>query len=378
MNILKKAGIFMKINFRIRKIFAKPDETNNISNIETSVPDIDLNRVKKLTMNKIQQEENKIFLTIRSISTKAACAVITAVLITTGSVYAFSNEGVQSFISQLTGVQQTKILMVGEAITNRDYKLKVHEIVTDSYVGDVVISVEALSDKSKKDFDNYHIDLKHIGSGQGLGELAEYRETYIKYYKISFSGATHKYSRNDGKLQFSIRGMKQAIEVPLSPTIECIDMEITEDNSNGYEYRFDKLHLSEIGLTLEGTDTRNLECEYWYNIELLFADGTKELLEKKMNENGIKARIPDTVENSPGEAKIYDDGLDSFSQNTATTLGNTITDTSINGDLKGSGSGYHSGDVGNYVNICIGFSKNLPLDTIKQVIINGITYDIER
>ena len=368
----------MKVNFSRCKIFARPDETDNISHNEASVPDVDLNRVKKLTMNKIRQDENKKFLTLRSIGTKAACAVIMVVLITTGSVYAFSNEGVQSFISQLTGVQQAKILTVGEAITNRDYKLKVHEIVTDSYVGDVVISVEALSDKSKKDFDNYRIDLKHIGSGYGLGELEEYREKYIKYYKISFSGATHKYSHNDGKLQFSIRGMKQAIEVSLSPTIECLDMEIAEDNSNGYEYRFDKLHLSEIGLTLEGTDTRNLECEYWYNIELLFADGTKELLAKKMNENGSKARIPDTVENSPGEAKIYDDGLESVSQNTATASGNTMTDTSIDGDLNSGGSFYHSGDADNYVNICIGFSKNLPLDTIKQVIINGIAYDIER
>ena len=367
----------MKINFRMHKIFARPDETNNISNNETNVPDIDLNRVKKLTMNKIQQDKNKKFLTIRSIGTKAACAVITAVVITTGSVYAFSNEGFQSIISQLTGVQQTKILMVGEAISNKDYKLKVHEIVTDSYIGDVVISVEALSDKSKKDFDNYRIDLKHIGSGQGLGELEEYRETYIKYYEISFSGATHKYSRNDGKLQFSIRGMKQAIEVPLSPTVECIDKEITEDNSNGYGYRFDKLHLSEIGLTLEGTDTKNLECEYWYNVELLFADGTKKLLEKKMNENGIEARIWDIIEKS-SEAKKYDDGFECVSQNTATASGNTITDNSIIGDLNSGGSEYHSGDVGNYVNICIGFSRNLPLDTIKQVIINGIAYNIER
>lgn len=367
----------MKINFSMRKIFAKSNEKHNKSNNETNVPDIDLDRVKKLTLNKIRQNENKKIITIRSIGIKAACAVIAAILITTGSVYAFSNEGFQSFISQLTGVQQAKVLTVGEAITNKDYKLKVHEIVTDSYVGDVVISVEALSDKSRKDFDNYRIDLKHIGSGHGLGELEEFRETYIKYYKISFSGAKHKYSRNDGKLQFAIRGMKRAIEVSLSPTLKCIDAELAEDNSNGYQYSFNKFHLSEIGLTLEGTDTRKQECEYWYNIELLFTDGTKALLKKKMNEKGIDARIPDSLENLPSETKLYDDGLESVMQNAATVSVKAITDTFIDGELNGGGSSYHSGDFDNYVNICIGFSRNLPLDTIKQVIINGIAYDIE-
>ncbi len=366
----------MKINFRMRKIFANSYEANNICNNEISVPDIDLNRVKRLTMNKIRQEENKKLLTIRSIGTKAACAVIAAVLITTGSVYAFRDEGFQSFISQLTGVQQTKILRVGEAVANRDYKMKVHEIVTDSYVGDVVISVEALSDNSKNDFENYRIDLKHIGSGYGLGELDEYRETFTRYYKISFSGATHKYSRNDGKLKFSVRGMKQDIEVPLSSTVELMDREIAEDNSNGYEYRFNKFHLSEIGLTLEGNDTRNLDCEYWYNIELLFADGSKELLAKKMNENSIKTLIPDNAKNSSGKLKRYDDGVESLTQNTAAATGNTIIDTSVNGALNSGGSMYHSGDADNYVNVGIRFSKNLPLDTIKQVIINGVACDV--
>lgn len=368
----------MKINISLGHLLAESDETKNSGFIEANVPEIDINRVKKLTMNKIQQNQKNRPVPLGNNRIKAACALIAAVLITTGSVYAFGNEGFQALISQLTGVQQAKVLTVGEAISNRDYKLKVHEIVTDSYIGDVVISVEALRDKSKEAFGSYRIDLKHIGSGYGLRELEEYREAYIKYYKISFAGATHKDSYNGGKLQFSVEGMEKAVEVPLTPTVERIDMDIPEDNSNGYKYKFDRLHVSEIGLTLEGADTRNTDCEYLYNIELLLSDGTRELLQKKMNEEDIDTHIPDNAANPPGEVKISDDGTKSISQNAKAVTGKTVSDTSVSGGLIGGGSFRSSGDDDDYVNLSLSFTKTLPLAAIKQVIINDIAYVIER
>lgn len=369
----------MKIKISLRDIFTESDETQNTNNVNnSSMPDIDVNRIKKLALSKIKQDKKRKILSFKSRYTKAACAIAASLLITTGSVYAFTEDGFQNLISQLTGVQQTKILMVGEAISNKNYKLKVHEIVTDSYVGNVVISIEALNDKSKEDFNNYSIDLNHIGSGFGLSELDEYREPYTKYYKISFFGATHKDSRNDGKLQFSVGGMKKSIEVSLSPTIERIDMDIAGDHSNSYQYKFNKLHLSEIGLTLEGVDTKKMEGENGYNIELLFADGTKELLQKKMNEHDIENLTLGNVERSSSGVRSSDGDSISVSQNTATVPGKPITDTSIDGDLFSGGSSYYSGDRDNFVNISISFSKALPLDTIKQVIINDIAYDIER
>lgn len=369
----------MKIKISLREIFTESDETQNINNVNnSSMPEIDVNRIKKMALSKIQQDKKRRTLLFRSRYTKAACVIAASLLITTGSVYAFTEDGFRNFICQLTGVQQTKILMVGEAISNKNYELKVHEIVTDSYVGNVVISIEALNDKSKEDFNNYRIDLNHIGSGFGLSELDEYREPYIKYYKISFSGATHKDSRNDGKLRFSVGGMKKSIEVSLSPTIERIDMDITGCNSNIYQYKFNKLHLSEIGLTLEGVDTKNAEGENWYNIELLFADGTKELLQKKMNENDIGNHTLGNVESSSSGVRSSDGSSISVSPNTATGTGKPITETSIDGDLFSGGSSYHSGDNSNFVNITISFSKALPLDTIKQVIINEVAYDVER
>jgi hypothetical protein len=368
----------MKTSIDLRKIFEEPNETKKLDANEGNVNKIDINKVKKLTINKIQQDKKKKILSFSSNCTKIACALIVATLITTGSTYAFSNEGFKNLIVKLIGIQQTKILMVGEAITNKDYELKVHEIITDSYVGHVIVSIEALRDKSKEDFDNYHIDLKHIGSGFGLGELDEYRETYTKYYEITFSGATYKDCYNDGKLQFSVEGMKRAIEVSLSPTVERIDMDITKDNSNDYKYKFNKFHLSEIGIALEGEDTRNSKCENWYNIELLFIDGTKKLLKTKMNESVVETYIPNNPVNPLVEVKRYDNGSETTSQNSKVVSGKSTRDTFINGDLLRSSSVRLSGDRDNYVIICIMFSKDIPLDTIKQVIINDTAYATQR
>ncbi len=60
------------------------------------------------------------------------------------------------------------------------------------------------------------------------------------------------------------------------------------------------------------------------------------------------------------------------------TMMKSYMDTYIDGHLIGGSSERSSGDRDNYVYISLSFIKNLPLDTIKQVIINDIAYDLER
>ncbi len=349
----------MKFSFSRQKEITQTGETDIINNKacktdkEILIPYIDMQRVKRLTMNKIEQGKMKIKIPFGSKYVKAACAILAAAMITTGSVYALNNEGFKNLITELTGVRQSDILMVGEAVSNRDYKLKVHEIVTDSYVGNVVISVEALSSESKEAFANYRISLNHIGSGSSLRELEEHGETYTKYYQIGFCGATFKNAYNNGKLQFSVKGMRKAIEVSLASTVSRIDLEIPNADSNSYRFKFDKLHLSEIGLTLEGADTRNNNCKYKYNIELMFTDGTKELLQKRMN----------------GDS----------SQNSKAVSGEAIAAIAeTDGKLIQGASETLSGDKDDYIIVSMSFSRNLPIDKIEQVIINGISYDIRK
>ncbi|MBD3917425.1 DUF4179 domain-containing protein [Paenibacillus sp. PR3] len=306
------------------------------TNGDASIPKINLSRVTNLTMRKIQQEKKRKTYKFNNKFARIACAIAAACILTTGgAAYAMKTDGIQVIISKLSGIPQSYVLTVGEAISNKDYKLTVHELVTDSHVGYVVLSIEALREASKEHFDSYRFALDHIGSGFSVGELDQYREPYTRFYRINFTGASNPYSRNDGKLRFSTDGMKTPIEVPLSPTVSCIDKNIAEDRSSAYQYQFNKLHLSEIGLSLEGVDTRNAEHDDQYRIELLFNDGTKALLQKQSN---------DSVEH---------------------------------GELSSGASEYHSGDDGEYVNISTAFSKALPLNTIKQVIINDIALDIE-
>src|SRR5690606_12988685 len=148
-------------------------------------------------------------------------------------------------------------------------------------------SVEALSESSKESFESYRYssyETQIVGRAIGITELHEYKEPYIRYYKIGLSGRSklNKYD-NEGILQISHRGIDTPIEVSLSPTIDRIDMDITEDTTNGYQYQFKKLYLSELGLSFEAIDSKTNVMEYDYRIELLFNDGTKELLLQEKN-----------------------------------------------------------------------------------------------
>lgn len=305
---------------------------------DAGIPEINLNRIKSLTMSKIQRDKKrrKVF-AFKNRFTKVACVIVAVFVITTGSAaYAFNAEGIQNIISKITGIQQSKVLTLGEAISNKDYKLEVHEIVTDSSIGYVVVSIEALGESSKEHFDNYRFPnykTPYIGIDYGVSELDEYREPFIRYYKIELSGPSKLQGiSNDGNLRFSLDGMETPIKVSLSPTVDRIGMDITEDTTNGYQYQFNKLFLSELGLSFEAVDIDTNVREYDYKIELLFNNGTKELLLQQKNH-------------------LFESGY-----------------------LLSSRGGYTNGDK---TDMFIHFSKTLPLNTIKQVIINDIAFNVD-
>ncbi len=329
----------MKINVNLENVFSKISQENNF-NDDMIMPEINLNAVRQRTMNKIQQDTDKKNIPFKNHYTKIACATIVVFLITSGSVFAFGNEKVKNLISQLIGIQEPQVLVVGESISNKNYTLKIHEIVTDSYVGDVIASIEAISDKSKETFNAYQLNLNHIGSSYSFRELEEQRGQFIKYYEIGFNGATYQNTDKHAKknLQFSIGGMKKIIEVPLKPTVQLINLDNLGSNSNKYKFNIHKIHLSEIGLSLEGTDTRNVNYHYWYKAELLFTDGKKILVSKES----------DSKDNDNEKPFIS------------------------------SGSFRSSSDTDKDVTLSMSFRKSIPLHTIKQVIINDVAYDIEQ
>lgn len=307
--------------------------------LERKIPEINLNRVTSLTMSKIERDSNVSFFKNRF--TKVACAIVAAFLITTGgAAYVLQAEGIQNIISILTGISQSKVLTVGKTIANKDYQLKVHEIVTDSRLGYVVISVEALGEKSKEHFDSYQFRSTTIGSAYGLSELVHYREPYIKYYRIDLKGTSklQQYIPNDGNLRFSLDGIDTPIEVSLSPTVDRIDMEISENTTSGFQFQFTKLHISELGLSFEAIDTDTTTQEYDYKIELLFNNGTKALLLLEKNRWLLEK-------------------------------GDLVESRTLNGNSDSNGI---------YADAFILFSEIVPLDTIKQVIVNDIPFHISK
>lgn len=316
----------MKIKVDLRQVFSD-EEQKDISD----EPQISNERIKTLTMNKIQNKKYRNY-SFTHKYTKIASVVITLLLITSVSVFAFSNEEFPNFISQLIEINQTKVLVVGESVSNQDYLLKVHELVTDSYTGRVVVSVESISNKSKQEFSSHFMHFDCNGRGFAKSELEEYREESVKFYEISFSGA------KDEQLQLAIQGMKKKIKVPLIPTVKFFDLVISENGANEYQYKINKLRLSEIGLTLEGVDTKSADNKYLYKAEILLTDGTKELIDLADTENHLD---------------------------------------SSNNTLCDGGSGYHSGDLDNYINRSFTFAKSIPFETMKQIIINDIAYDIK-
>lgn len=356
----------MKHNVRLHSLFKKLNiEDIQVEDSSSLSDQVNMDRIRQLTMEKIQKEKKEVISPFKKQLFKAAIVACTVLFIGGGTVLAATNKTVRETISSLLGISQTEILTVGESIKSKDYKLTVHEIVCDSYTGMANISVEALSPKAKETFlkDNIIHKLDRLGSvGYGLRELEELQDKYSRYFSFSFK-VSDKRHKDDG-LTFSMEGISKKITIPITQTIELSELAIKVPEAKGYPVSYQKLSYSELGFTLLGT----LENEEFDPENILvtieFMDGSNSKFFhyfKEQEEFQSYNEIP------ASESKISTKGSE-----TSVTSATAPSERNIIDDFDDE---WFSGKSGSYdsekVITTFSFSKKMDWNMVKSITING-------
>lgn len=337
------------------------------------IESVDMERIHDMTLKHIHNDNKSQVLPFKRSFIKAAVILCMLIGIGSATVYASSNTAIKQVIGNVLGINQTEILTIGETIENKNYRLTVHEYASDSHVGTVIVSMEAISDKAKEMFKlNNNILLDKLGIlgtiGYGMGFIEELEEANIKYLKIEFN-ASREVDYKDG-LTFTMEGMRNKIKVPIIKTTLLKIKEIDVKESVSYPVNYSLMEYSELGFTLSGTvDTEKMnKNEIELNnqsITIDFVNGESVLFYYSYQEPktmSMKDKIDDSIvsQNSDGSASV-----------TRNTKEDKVYDEiSIVNDewFSGASTGGYHGD-GKTTSI-FSFSKKMDWSLVESITIN--------
>lgn len=257
----------------MKNIFNKMDEAD----IDMGVDDfkIDTNKIKELTMKKINQHRSKSIFR-KSLSTAAALFCMIAL---GGSVtYTLAGPIVRSYITEFLGVETGEVLLVGETLSNKNYSMTVEDFIYDGVNGQVTISVSAnsLSAKESFAFDKIYDKFGHFSIGYGISELEKYKEDNKRFFAISFSKPLNQYDHlvsdfND--LIFTFDGINDIIKIPLEATIDSFRRDIFVPSQGHYPVEYTSIVYSKIGFTLIGNQINDNNSYENMSIDFVLKNG---------------------------------------------------------------------------------------------------------
>ena len=266
----------MKINMNIQNIFKKLEDEDVVMGIDSDCEgSINVEKIKQETLRRVR-EEKKVYTPMYS-KKFAKIAMVAVVILCLGSVttYAVASEEVKSIISEMLGISKTEVLTIGESVQNKDYKLTVIDIASDTNTGWVTVSVEAISDDVKANFKNENIinKFEHIGEvGYGIRELEELETESIRYFSFELHDSNKQ--RDVKKLVFSLEGIRKSIKVEIPQTTMLEKVDISVAATKEHQVVFHRMEYSELGFTIYGTLPDITEDDVNMDITLEFLDGT--------------------------------------------------------------------------------------------------------
>lgn len=257
----------------MKKIFDRMNEDKvSISNSDF---EIDINKIKELTMNKVKQGHNR-FNFKKVIGISAYFVIfITMSGVTT---YAFAGAVTKSYIGEILGFEAGEVLLVGETISNRDYSMTVEDFIYDGVNGEVTLSVSANSNSAKESFetDKIYDKFGHFSIGYAMGELEQYNEDNKRCFSISFSKPINKYNHlvtNLDNLVFAFDGMKDMIKIPLEQTLSSFQKDISVAAQGYYPIEYTSIVYSKLGFTLIGNIEKENESYENMKIDFVLKNG---------------------------------------------------------------------------------------------------------
>lgn len=257
----------------MKNIFNKMDEDE----VDMGVDDIkiDTNKIKELTMNKINQHR---FKSVFRKSLNMAAALVCIIAIGGSVTYALAGPIVRSYITDFLGVETGEVLLVGETLSNKNYSMTVEDFIYDGVNGQVTISVSAnsLSAKESFAFDRIYDKFGHFSIGYGISELEKYMEDNKRYFDISFSKPHNQYDHlvsefND--LIFTFDGIKDTIKIPLEATMDSFRRDIFVPCQGYYPVEYTSIIYSKIGFTLLGNQVNDNDSYENISIDFVLKNG---------------------------------------------------------------------------------------------------------
>ncbi|WP_291647594.1 DUF4179 domain-containing protein [Clostridium sp.] len=257
----------------MKKIFDRMNEDKIF--ISNSDFEIDINKIKKLTMNKVKKGDNRFIL--KKIIGVAASLVI-FITISSVTTYALAGPVARSYIGEILGFETGEVLLVGETISNKDYSMTVEDFIYDGVNGEVTLSVSANSNLAKESFitDKIYDKFGHFGIGYGIGELEQYNEDNKRCFSISFTRPINKYNHlvtNLDNLVFTFDGMKDMIKIPLEETLSSFQKDISVAAQGYYPVEYNSIVYSKLGFTIIGNIEKENESYENMKIDFVLKNG---------------------------------------------------------------------------------------------------------
>ena len=266
----------MKINLNIQNLFKKLKDDDVVMSKRSACEDsIDVKKIKQETLRRVQGEKRDYTPYYPKKLLKIAMVAVAILCIGGGTGYAAANEEVRTIISELLGISNTEVLTIGESVQNKDYKLTVIDIASDTNMGWITVSVEAVSESSKVNFANENFIAKfgRIGDvGYGLSELNDLETENIRYFSFEFQDSNKQ--QDESELVFSLEGIDKSIQVKISQTTKLEKVDNTVSVTKEGDFVLYDMEYSELGFTINGKLPQITEDGVRVEIILEFLDGT--------------------------------------------------------------------------------------------------------
>lgn len=181
------------------------------------------------------------------------------IILSSTLVYALSNiDFFKTYFGKSIYLVQDEIFSVVSSVSNEDYKLTVEGVLSDEYKNVAVVSCEALSEDTKKDFEEYEQNFiiekgKNItqSSSYQINELEQLSSKIKKYYLIDYISKDEKI--DSPLLLYLDKELSDLfVEIPIATTLQTKEISIDQSYYTNSDYAPQSVVISPLSVIITG------------------------------------------------------------------------------------------------------------------------------
>ncbi len=212
--------------------------------------------IKQLTLQRIRKESPKRTPMLFRVAAIAACATI-MVGASGATAYAMGGPELRHSIGSLFGFDPAQVLSIGESVASSDYRLTVDELLFDGTNGELLLTIQALSDRTKQTFAEEDLadKMTSFNVGYVMTELKDTATQDSRTFKLSFDVPINTVANGPDtptEVTFIMNGVQDFITIPLTSTMEKVEKDVAVPATEDFPVHYYSLHYSALGFTLIG------------------------------------------------------------------------------------------------------------------------------